>query len=164
MSKEKVNLFSKPAEIDAVIMSKLSQFSTRGGKVKNDLLKWSPEELELRDGVIMDYLTVNMLSREQTARQIADRWDITMATSRKYVQQAIERFCDNQVAETESVIRKRFEEQVNSVMQEAMEAGDRNSTLKALDILAKSAGIYREKSDVNVNLDGKIKFDFGNNE
>jgi hypothetical protein len=164
MAKEKVNIFSRPEEIDAVIKSKIAQFSVKGGKLKNNLIKWSEEELELRDAVILDYITVDGLSRERTAHQIADRWDIGLSTGRKYVQEAVERFCKNQVEESEDTIRKMMEEKLLAIFQDANDAKDRTNSLKALDLLGKMYGTYKEKSDVNVNLDGNISFDFGNNQ
>ena len=82
---KKINIFSDPEKIDAVIKSRLSMFSRKGGTQKNDQVKWTEEELELRDAVIIDYITVNGLSRERTAQQIADRWDVSMNTARTWV-------------------------------------------------------------------------------
>ena len=161
---KKVNIFSRPEEIDGVIVSKINQFSRKGGTTKNDQLKWSEEELELRDAVILDYITAGGLSREKTAQQISDRWGVCMATARKYVQSAIERFCKNQVEETEDTIHKMMEEKLLAILQDANDAKDRASSLKALDLLGKMYGTYKEKSDVNVQLDGNISFDFGNNQ
>lgn len=160
----KVNIFSTPEMIDAVIKSKLAQFSTKGGSQKNSLVKWTEEELELRDAVILDYITSNGLSREKTAQQISDRWDITMATARKYVQQAIVRFCDNVVEESEEVRKKIFEERLHAIYEDAINSKDRQSSLKAIDILNKMNGMYKDKSDVNLTVDGSITFDFGNNQ
>lgn len=164
MEQNKINSFSDPDKIDAVIKSRLAQFSTKGGTQKNSFVKWTDEEIELRDSVIIDYLTVECLSREQTARQISERWDVTMATARKYVKDAVIHFCDNVVEESEEIHRKIFEEKLQSILQDAVDAKDRQSSLKALDILAKSRGMYREKADVNLAVDGNIKFDFGGEE
>lgn len=158
---EKVNIFSNPDEIDAVIKSKLAQFSTKGGKQKNSLVKWTDEEIELRDAVIIDYITTNGLSREKTAQQISSRWDISMVTARKYVAEAIKHFCDNVVEESEAVRKKLFEEKLQSIYEDAVIAKDRQSSLRAIDILNKMNGMYTDKSDVNLSVDGKITFEFG---
>lgn len=158
---EKVNIFSKPEEIDAVIKSKLAQFSTKGGKQKNSLVKWTDEEIELRDAVIIDYITTNGLSREKTAQQISSRWDISMATARKYVAEAIKHFCDNVVEESEAVRKKLFEEKLQTIYEDAVSAKDRQSSLRAIDILNKMNGMYTDKSDINLSVDGKITFEFG---
>ncbi len=160
-NKNSVNIFSEPEKIDMVIKSRLAQFSTKGGKQKNDAVKWTEEEIELRNAVIIDYLTVDCLSREQTARQIADRWDISMATARKYVKQAVVDFCDGVVEESESILKKMFEEKLQSILQDAVDAKDRQSALRALDIYAKTTGMYKDKTDVNLSVDGSLKFDFG---
>lgn len=158
---EKVNIFSNPEEIDAVIKSKLAQFSTKGGKQKNSLVKWTDEEIELRDAVIIDYITTNGLSREKTAQQISSRWDISMVTARKYVAEAIKHFCDNVVEESEAVRKKLFEEKLQSIYEDAVTAKDRQSSLRAIDILNRMNGMYTDKSDVNLSVDGKITFEFG---
>ena len=157
----KVNVFSEQEKIDAVIKSRLAQFSTKGGSQKNSLVKWTESELELRNAVIIDYLTVNGLSRERTAQQISDRWDITMATARKYVKEAVVTFCDNVVEESEEMRKKLFEEKLQAIYEDAVNAKDRQSSLRAIDILNKMNGLYKDKSDVNLTVDGSISFDFG---
>ena len=159
--KEKVNIFSDPEKVDAIIKSRLAQFSTKGGTQKNSLVKWTEAELELRDAVIMDYLTVNGLSRERTAQQIADRWDVSMQSARNYVKDAITRFAKNYVEIDEETRKKLFEEKLQSIYEDAVSAKDRQSSLRAIDILNKMNGMYTDKSDVNVNVDGKITFEFG---
>ena len=159
--KEKVNIFSDPEKVDAIIKSRLAQFSTKGGTQKNSLVKWTEAELELRDSVIMDYLTVNGLSRERTAQQIADRWDVSMQSARNYVRDAITRFAKNYVEIDEATRKKLFEERLQSIYEDAVSAKDRQSSLRAIDILNKMNGMYTDKSDVNVNVDGKITFEFG---
>lgn len=159
--KEKVNIFSEPEKVDAIIKSRLAQFSTKGGTQKNSLVKWTEAELELRDAVIMDYLTVNGLSRERTAQQIADRWDVSMQSARNYVRDAITRFAKNYVEIDEATRKKLFEEKLQSIYEDAVSAKDRQSSLRAIDILNKMNGMYTDKSDVNVNVDGKITFEFG---
>ena len=161
MQTEKVNIFSDPEKVDAIIKSRLAQFSTKGGTQKNSLVKWTEAELELRDAVIMDYLTVNGLSRERTAQQIADRWDVSMQSARNYVKDAITRFAKNYVEIDEATRKKLFEEKLQSIYEDAVSAKDRQSSLRAIDILNKMNGMYTDKSDVNVNVDGKITFEFG---
>lgn len=157
----KVNIFSAPEMIDAIIKSRLAQFSTKGGRQKNSLVKWTDAELELRDAVVMDYLTVNGLSRERTAQQLADRWDISMQSARSYVRDAITRFAKNYVEIDEATRKKILEEKLQSIYEDAVSAKDRQSSLKAIDILNKMNGMYTDKSDVNLSVDGKITFDFG---
>lgn len=158
---ENVNIFSEPEAIDAVIKSRLAQFSTKGGCQKNSLVKWTESEIELRDAVIIDYITTNGLSREKTAQQISSRWDISMVTARKYVAEAIKHFCDNVVEESEAVRKKLFEEKLQSIYEDAVTAKDRQSSLRAIDILNRMNGMYTDKSDVNLSVDGKITFEFG---
>lgn len=161
MANNKVNIFSKPEEVDAIMKSRLAQFSSKGGCQKNSLVKWTDAELELRDAVIMDYLTINGLSRERTAQEIAARWDVTLQSARNYIKDAITRFSKNYVEIDEATRRKIFEEKINAIFEDAVDAKDRSNSLKAMDMLNKMNGLYRDKSDVNLNVEGSISFDFG---
>ena len=100
-------------------------------------------------------------SRERTAQQIADRWDVSMQSARNYVRDAITRFAKNYVEIDEATRKKLFEERLQSIYEDAVSAKDRQSSLRAIDILNKMNGMYTDKSDVNVNVDGKITFEFG---
>ena len=51
---EKVNIFSRPEEIDALINSRLEQFPRKGGKQSSKNVTWSDEELSIIDSVIWD--------------------------------------------------------------------------------------------------------------
>ena len=164
MAQKKVNIYSSQEEIDAVIKSRIAQFSKKGGGQKNDLVKWTEEELELRDAVVIDYLNSNCLSREKTAQAIADRWDISLCTARKYVKEAVIRFCKNVVEYTEEERKKMFEDKILSILQDAIDSKDRQSSLRAMDLLNKMNGMYKEQNDVNLTVDGSISFDFGNNQ
>ena len=57
-----------------------------------------------------------------------------------------------------------FEDKILSILQDAIDSKDRQSSLRAMDILNKMNGMYTDKSDVNLTVDGSISFDFGNNE
>lgn len=149
-----------PEEVDAVIISRLKTLPAKGNKGTNSRAgKWNDSELELRDSVIMAYLTENCLSREQTAQQISQRWDITLGTARKYVSEAIKRFCESFNDDYEH-LKKMFLERCETILASALTNGQKAEALKALDMIGKSVGSYRETKDVNVNGDINISFDF----
>ena len=89
---EKVTIYSKPDEIDAVINAKLSSFPRKNGKGNSIKTAWTDEELELRDSVIMGYITEQGLSKDRTAQQLIARWNISFDTAKRYVSEAIKRF------------------------------------------------------------------------
>ena len=120
-----VNIFSKPEDIDSVIKSRLAQFTKKGGKGTNNNT-WSPEELELLDSVVLQYITEQGLSRERTAQQIKVRWDIALSTARKYLKNAIDRFCKATAAETKEEQKRLWEEQLKQILQDALENGTRD--------------------------------------
>ena len=155
---EKVNIFSDPAKIDAVVKSKLAQFNRKGGKIYPGNVSWSESELELIDGVIWGYITEQGLSREKTAQQIADRWNIALSTARKYISDSIKRMAKNIPEEDVEERRRKFLERCESILQDAIENRQKDSALKALDLIAKASGLYKETKEVDIN--GNMTFDF----
>lgn len=149
----------KPEEVDAIILSKLNQFPKKGVKGANSKAKWSDEEIHLRDSVIMAYITENGLSRERTAQQISARWGVGMSTARKYVKEAVERFCETFDNDYER-LRKIFLERVENLYDSALSDGQKDIAKGALDMMGKAVGAYTERKDINVNGNLSIDFDF----
>lgn len=153
-----VNIFSDPKDIDAIILAKLNSIPVRGGKRP---VAWTEEELELRDAVIMEYLTEQGLSKEKTAQQIMNRYDINIMTARRWVKAAVDRFCINYASETREEQRQIWTEMIQQILQDAIDSKSRDSALKALDMLGKSYGLYQQKNDVTIQGgETPIKFDF----
>lgn len=144
-------------EIDAIVKTKLAQFSRNGGKAP--IARWSEEELEIVDAVIWDLLTVGCLSREQTAQELSKRWGVTVGTARKYIQNAIKRLAGQFEEDTETK-RKMFLEKCESILEQAIADGQKRTALQALDTIAKASGFYKETKEIDITGDGAIKFDF----
>lgn len=155
-----VGIFSDPEKIDAVIKSRLSQFPAKGGKVPSKTAKWSKEELNLIDYVIWSYITEQGLSREATAQQIHNRWDISLSTARRYITDSIKRASDNFPTEELEEKRRKFLERCEAILQQAIEDGQKDTALRALDTYAKAAGLYKETKDINLQGEASITFDF----
>ena len=156
----KINIFSEPEIIDGLMKSRLKTFSRKGGTFSNKTNNWTEEELEIRNGVILDYIGKQGLSREETARQIATRWDINMNTARKYVTMAIKALADNWTEEDKDQVRKLYIEKIEAIMQEALERNQLDSAMKAQDMLNKIHGLYSEKQQVELQGNIPIVFDF----
>lgn len=154
----KVTPFSKPDIIDGIIKARLATFPVKGGKTSSKSTTWLEEELELMDSVILEYITAQGLSREKTAQQIAERWGVSIRTARRYVSESIKRFAESNSSSEHS--RELWLERCESILQDAIESRQKDTALKALDLLAKSMGLYKETKDINVSGDGSIKFDF----
>lgn len=155
---EKVTIFSEPEIIDAVINSRLKTFARKGGQNTKQL--WPEKEIELRDSVILQYITEQGLSRVRTAQQIMDRWDISWTTANRWVKDAIDRFCDSITETDKEKIKKLFVERIETILQSAMEDNTKDSALKALDLYGKTFGFFKENKDINLNAEGDITFDF----
>jgi hypothetical protein len=160
MAQNKISIFDKPEQIDAIINAKLAAMPANGGKANSKKNAWTQEELEVRNAVIMQYICDQGLSRERTAQQITNRWNISIKTARSYVKQAIEAFTSTYTEEDYEKQRQMWLARCEQILQDAIDTGDKQSALKALDLIGKSMGIYNEKKDVNVNGDIDIKFDF----
>lgn len=158
MDNEKITIFSEPEKIDAIINTRLQQFPRKGAKQNSRNVGWTEEELQLIDNVIFDYICKQGLSRESTAQQISSRWDVTLQTARRYVKEAIERFA-NSFDDDNEKLRKVWMERCETILTDAIESRQKDSALKALDLMAKSMGLYKD----NINIGGgdtPIKFDF----
>jgi len=160
MERNSINIFSNPDEIDALINSRLQQFPRKGGKTSSRNVTWSDAEISIIDGVIWDYISKQGLSREATAQQLYSRWDISLSTARRYVTDSIKRMANTYTKEEQEEVRRVWLERCESILQDAISTRDTQSALRALDLMAKSLGLYKETKDINVDSDNTIHFDF----
>ena len=155
-----ISIFDRPEQIDAVINAKLASMPRKNGKANSKANAWTKSEIELRNAVIMQYICEQGLSKERTAQQLTNRWDITIDTAREYVKRAVNDFANSFTDEDAEEQRRMWLERCEQILQDAIDSRDKASALKALDLIGKSMGIYAEKKDVNVQGDVDIKFDF----
>ena len=158
--KNNINIFSSPEEIDSLINSRLKQFPRKGGKSCSKHVSWSDAEIQIIDSVIWDYMAKQGLSREATAQQIYSRWDISLSTARKWITDSIKRIANTYSEEEQEEVRRVWLERCESILQECIETRDKQNALKALDLMGKSLGLYKENKDINLDVDGGISFDF----
>ena len=158
--KNSINIFSSPEEIDSLINSRLKQFPRKGGKSCSKHVSWSEAELQIIDSVIWDYMAKQGLSREATAQQIYSRWDISLSTARKWITDSIKRIANTYSEEEQEEVRRVWLERCESILQECIETRDKQNALKALDLMGKSLGLYKESKDINVDGDNTIHFEF----
>lgn len=158
MAKNKVTVFDEPEKIDAIINTRLQQFTTKGGHNTKNV--WPDEEIELRDAVILQYITEQGLSRLKTAQQIMERWDISLSTAKKWVKEAIDRFCNSFDETDKEKLKKMFVERIETILQSAIDDNSRDSALKALDLYGKTFGFFKDNKEINLNAEGNISFDF----
>ena len=160
MERNSINIFSNPDDIDALINSRLQQFPRKGGKTSSRNVSWSEAELQIIDSVIWDYIAKQGLSREATAQQIYSRWDISLSTARKWITDSIKRIANTYTKEEQEEVRRVWLERCETILQDAISTRDTQNALKALDLMAKSLGLYKETKDINVDGDNTIHFDF----
>lgn len=155
-----MTIFSKPDEIDRMINTRLEQFPRKGGKTSSKNVSWSEEEISIIDSVIWDYISTQGLSREATAQQLHSRWDISLSTARKYITDSIKRMASTYTEEDQEEQRRVWLERCEAILQDAIETRDKQSALRALDLMGKTLGLYKETKDINLDGDNTIHFDF----
>lgn len=160
--KNKTNILSlKPDEVDAIIMARIHSFSnsklTLPG-VPKTASKWTEDEKELRDSVILAYMTEHGLSQYRTAQQLAERWQLSVAQAREYVRIAIKNL-NERYKDTNEELYNVWKEKLENIVAEALESGSRDAALKALDMLGKSLGFYQKDLTVTQE-DNAIQFKF----
>ena len=85
---------------------------------------------------------------------------LSRACKYNYIQEAILN-CQAELKETKDKQRDIFYQQILGVFYDAQQANDRQSALKALDMLGKVTGLYaKEEKDVNIsgNISATISF------
>ena len=160
MAKTKVSIFSEPELIDNLIKARLQTFSRKGGHTNNKIQSWTEEEIELRNAVVYEYIAKQACSKEETARQISTRWDISMQQARKYVRSALDDFAASWEEEDKNKLRQRYIDRLEGVMQDALESRDRQSALRAQEIINKLNGLYEDKSKIEIEGNIPLTFDF----
>jgi len=150
--KRRISYYATPEEIDQLMKSRIRC------KKKGNLPLWTEDEIEIRDGVIWEYIGRQGLSREETARQLTERWDIYISTARRYVAEAISRMA-NKFQDEEKEIRNIMNERLETIIQDAMEHQDRQSAIRAIETLSKLYGLSTEKKEITLK-DTNITFDF----
>ena len=160
--KNKTNILSlKPDEVDAIIMARIHSFSSSKLKlpgVPKTASKWTEDEKELRDSVILAYMTEHGLSQYRTAQQLAERWQVTVDQAREYVRIAV-RNLNAKYKDTNEELYNVWKEKLENIVAEALESGSKDAALKALDMLGKSLGFYQKDLTVTQE-DNAIQFKF----
>lgn len=155
-----LNIFSRPEDIDTFIKTKIASFPAKGGKSNSVNGKWTKEELELRDAVIMEYICKQGLSKSATAQQLMDRWGVSQTRAYTYVSDAVKRFSQSFTDETVEDQRRVWLERCEAILQDAIDSRDKTNAIKALDLIGKSMGIYQQKQNIDLSGEADIKFDF----
>ena len=153
-------LIEDETKVDAIIRNRLQTFPRRGGKGAPKNLSWLPEELEVRDALIMDYLGRRCCTREYVVGELSTRYDIAPDTVRVWIREALQR-CVEKGKISEEQQREDFLNKVSGILQSAIDDGEKKTALRAIDILAKTFGFYSSTKDINISTDGSIKLDFG---
>ena len=156
-----VSIKDNPEVLDALIRDKYKSKPSTGGHGNSKQTAWTEDELEVMDCVVLSYIVESGCSKEQTAKELVNRWDVSLPSARRYVKAAIDRYYENYKTEDRDRQIKVWYARVEKILQDAMKTGCKDSALKSLEMLAKSYGIYNNKTDITLNGgDNPIQFDF----
>ena len=140
-------------EIDSIIINRIHSTSRRGGKGE-----WTEEEIMLRNSVVLDYLGKGV-SRNETRKILMRRWDVSDASARRYIKDALEELVAD-YDEFSEYTREQHLQRLEEILEDAMAHSDRKSALSALDQMGKINGLFVDRKDVRVSGDEPISFEF----
>lgn len=146
-------------QIDDIIMKehhRLSPKTCKNKAQKNN--SWDEDVVVLRRRTIMEMLGKGM-SKMSIAKDLETRWDISNSTAYNYIKDTFQYIAKN-YKEDYDKLKDILMHKLESLAEDATNARDRKSALKAYDQISKLAGLYTEQ--VKVEADTNIKFDFGN--
>lgn len=145
-------------QIDDIIMKehhRLSPKTCKNKAQKNN--SWDEDVVVLRRRTIMEMLGKGM-SKMSIAKDLEKRWDISNSTAYNYIKDTFQYIAKN-YKEDYDKLKDILMHKLESLAEDATNARDRKSALKAYDQISKLAGLYTDK--VEVKQDTEIKFNFG---
>lgn len=148
------------AQIDKLIMDehhRLSWKTCKNKAQKNN--SWDEDIVALRRRTIMEMLGKGM-TKMSISKDLGKRWDISESTAYNYIKDTFKYIAEN-YKEDYDKLKDILMHKLESLAEEATEARDRKSALRAYEQISKLAGLYTEK--VEVQQDTNIHFDFGTN-
>lgn len=146
-------------QIDDIIMKehhRLSPKTCKNKAQKNN--SWDEDVVVLRRRTIMEMIGKGM-TRMSIAKELETRWDISNTTAYNYIRDTFKYIAENYKQDYDK-LKDILMHKLESLAEDATNARDRKSALKAYDQISKLAGFYTEQ--VKVEADTNIKFDFGN--
>lgn len=146
-------------QIDDIIMKehhRLSPKTCKNKAQKNN--SWDEDVVVLRRRTIMEMIGKGM-TRMSIAKELEKRWDISNTTAYNYIRDTFKYIAEN-YKEDYDKLKDILMHKLESLAEEATEARDRKSALRAYEQISRLAGLYSDKLEVQAQTE--IKFDFGN--
>lgn len=145
-------------QIDDIIMKehhRLSPKTCKNKAQKNN--SWDEDVVVLRRRTIMEMIGRGM-TRMSIAKELEVRWDISNTTAYNYIRDTFKYIAENYKADYDK-LKDILMHKLESLAEEATEARDRKSALRAYEQISRLAGLYTEKMEVQ--QDTNISFNFG---
>ena len=139
-------------ELDVVMRTAISETPRNGGGNGD---AWTPERVMLRRKAVIDLIGKGYSNRK-IKEDLMDRWCCSETAVETYLRDAwqyINKTNAESVAYTKDILLSKFED----VAQNALEAGDRKSALKAYEMIGKMTGQFTD----NVEIKNKTEISFG---
>lgn len=145
-------------QIDDIIMKehhRLSPKTCKNKAQKNN--SWDEDVVVLRRRTIMEMIGRGM-TRMSIAKELEVRWDISNTTAYNYIRDTFKYIAENYKADYDK-LKDILMHKLESLAEEATQARDRKSALRAYEQISRLAGLYTEKMEVQ--QDTNISFNFG---
>lgn len=141
-------------------------FRVKGKKGKTpDGLKIYKEKAIRRRVNILRYTKQRIeegYSGEEIRQMLMDNYEITAKTAERYYCRAKELITYSMVWDADT-IRNRNIQRLDEIVEETKEDEDYQNAIKAIDVLNKTANVYVEKKEINID-GNEITFTFGTGE
>lgn len=145
-------------QIDKIIMDEHHRLSWKTCKTKPQKNNsWDEDIVALRRRVIMEMLGKGK-SKMTISKELGARWDISESTAYNYIKDTFKYIAEH-YKEDYDKLKDILMHKLESLAEEATEARDRKSALRAYEQISKLAGLYTEK--VEMQTETNIKFNFG---
>ena len=145
-------------QIDTIIRDEHHRLSPKTCKNKPQKQNcWDADIVALRRRVIMEMLGKGM-TKMSISKELGVRWDISESTAYNYIKDAFKYIAEN-YKEDYDKLKDILMHKLESLAEEASQARDRKSALRAYEQISKLAGLYVDK--VETKQETEIKFNFG---
>ena len=146
-------------EVIAYLKLQMPMKKTEDGRVTRTSFKWSEDDLNLRNQLIVYWITKEGLSRMEVVQMIMQVFGICRANAFEWSKMAIASLNDG-FDEYRDMARQTQIEKIEKCIKECRAAGKLKEAAMFNEQLNKIYGLYVDNKKVEVSADGPIKFEF----
>lgn len=146
-------------EVIAYLKSQKVDFVDDDGVKHHVKYKWATNDLDLRNQLIIHWITKDGLSRIEVVQRIMQEFDITRSNAYDWSKAAIDSLNEGFDAYRD-MARQTQIERIEKLIKDCKSAGKMKEAAMFNEQLNKIYGLYSDTKKVEVSADGPIKFEF----